>query len=344
MSTLVRSSAAVAVTGFTIAAFTAAPGPLAQPHPIVSPDIRLAAATPPGGLITSFLGNQLLYCSLICTSAIQGVATVTGVALQTPGTFFVALQSGDVLKAIGVTAASVTGAADAAAEDVFFKDGMEVAPRAVNALEVGVVGLLNVIPAVAGGLPAVLTALETARDDTFTALNLPIVPNPTPTVMPHGVLEVATVGAINIATAVFVPALNDVLLGAFQVPDAIAKTLADTGNPLRALAAGAATVATIAANATGAIATSVRTAVTNVRNAIGPNQKATTATTPAPVKVGSSNRLVSTTQHTAVAPSNLRPAPTAVSKAGPTASTVAKKTTAGPHVSNSPQRHKHSHS
>jgi hypothetical protein len=277
MTALARSSTAIAATGLVIATVTAATpavAPALQSH-----EIRLAASTtPPGGLITSILGNQVLYCSLICTSAIHGVVTVTGAALQTPATFLTAAQSGDLLKAIGITAASVTGPAEAAAADVIFKDGMEVAPRALNALEVGVVGLLNVVPAAAGGLPGVLTALNTARDDTFTALNLPIVPNPTPTVMPHGVLQVAVIGAINVGAAVIFPALNDVLLGAFQVPDAVARTLAQTGNPVRAVAAGVAATATVAHAAGQVVSTAVTTAVTNVHTALRQRRQVTTAT------------------------------------------------------------------
>jgi hypothetical protein len=340
MSALVRSSTAVAVTGFAIATLTAAPvpptqSPLTVPHLTVSQDVRLAAATtPPGGLITGFLGNQVLYCSLICTSAIQGAVTVTGVALQTPATFVAALQSGDLIKAIGVTAASVTGAADAAAADVIFKDGMEVAPRVLNAFEVGVVGLLNVAPAAAGGLPGVLRALETARDDTFTAMNLPIVPNPTPTVMPHGVLQVAVIGAINVGAAVIFPALNDVLLGAFQVPDAVARTLAQTGDPLRAVGAGVATVATVARAASHVIAQSVATAVANVRTAIGQSQKSAPATTPARAAVEPSTKSVSTTKHAVAAPASPRPGHAGVSKVSNVRSavhTVVKKATDRPH-------------
>jgi hypothetical protein len=276
MRALARSSTAIAAAGLAIAGLTVPP-PTTTP-PLQAHETRLAAAaTPPGGLITSFLSNQLLYCSLICTSAIQGTVTVTGAALQTPATFLVAVQSGDLLKAIGVTAASVTGPAEVAAADVIFKDGMEVAPRALNAFEVGVVGLLNVIPAVAGGLPGVVAAIETARDDTFTALNLPIVPNPTPTVMPHGVLQVAVIGAINVGAAVIFPALNDVLLGAFQVPNAVAQTLARTGDPIQAVGAGVTTATMVAHDAGTVIAQAVDTAVTNVRTAMGPSQKSAMA-------------------------------------------------------------------
>lgn len=152
--------------------------------------------------LTSFLGNQLIYCSIICPFFVQSAVTVPVAILQTPGTFVTALQSGDLLKAIGAAAASVTGVADAAATPAIISDGTIVAPRALNAFEVGVVGLLNIVPAAAGGLPAVVTAIETARQDTFTALNRPVVANPTPTVVPHGVVQVGVMEGINVVAAV----------------------------------------------------------------------------------------------------------------------------------------------
>ena len=148
--------------------------------------------------LTSFLGNQLIYCPFF----VQGAVTVPVAILQTPGLFVTALQSGDLLKAIGAAAASVTGAADAAATPAIISDGTIGAPRALNAFEVGVVGLLNIVPAAAGGLPAVVTAIDTARQDTFTALNRPVVANPTPTVAPHGVVQVGVMEGINVVAAV----------------------------------------------------------------------------------------------------------------------------------------------
>ena len=120
--------------------------------PTVTREVRLAAtAVPPGGLITSFLGNQAIYCSLICPYLLQGVVTVPVALLQSPGVFVTGLQSGSVLKAIGAAAASVTGTANAAATPAILKDGTIVAPRALNALEVAVVGVLSIGPAAAGG-------------------------------------------------------------------------------------------------------------------------------------------------------------------------------------------------
>jgi hypothetical protein len=303
--------AGVAATGIAILGIGAmAAAPLApvtqyQSPPTVAQDVRLAAATvPPGGLITSFLGNQLIYCSLICPLLVQTAVTPVVTTLQTPGTFLTALQSGNLLKAIGVTAASVTGPTNVAAQQAILVDGSIPAKRALNAFEVGVVGLLNVVPAAAGGLPGIAAALQTARQDTFTALNLPVVANPTPTVMPRGVVQVVVVSALNVVGAVIFPGFNHILSGAFQVPDAVAQELAASGDPVRAVAAGV-NAATAAVTAAGAvIADSVVTAVSDIRAATGqslaanrtvPTQNSATTTTPARTELGPPRTLATTT-------------------------------------------------
>lgn len=263
------AAAGIAVVG--IGATVVAPlTPATQFHsaPTVAQDVRLTAGTvPPGGLITSFLNNQITYCSLICPLLVQTAVTPIVTTLQTPGTFLAALQAGDLLKAIGAAAASVTGPTNAAAQQAILVDGSIPAPRALNALEVAVVGLLNVIPAAANGLPGIAAALQAARQDTFDALTLPIVPNQPSTVVPHGVVPVAVVSALNVVGAVIFPAFNHILSGAFQVPDAVAQTLAATGDPIRALAAGV-NAATAAVTAAGAdIAAAVVKAVNDIRAA-----------------------------------------------------------------------------
>lgn len=303
--------ASVAATGIavvSIAAMAAAPlAPItqAQSPPTVAQDVRLAAATvPPGGLVTSFLGNQVIYCSLICPLLVQTGVTPVVTTLATPGTFLTALQSGNLLQAIGVTAASVTGPTNAAAEQAILVDSEIPAKRALNAFEVGVVGLLNVVPAAAGGLPGIVTAIQTFRQDTFTALNLPIMPNPAPTVMPHGVVQVAVVGGLNVVGAVIFPAFNHILSGAFETPDAVAQELAATGNPVLAVAAGVNTAAGEVTAAVTDIADSVVTALSDIRTAAGQSapanqmmqmQNPATTTTPTRAKVGPPHPLVTTT-------------------------------------------------
>jgi hypothetical protein len=298
----------IAVAGIvTMAAAPVAPVTQSQAPPTVARDVRLAGVTVPlGGLVTSFLGNQVIYCSLICPLVVETAVTPVVTTLQTPGTFLTALQSGNLLKAIGVAAASVTGPTNAAAEQAILVDSEIPAQRALNAFEVGVVGLLNVPPAAAGGLPGIITAIQTFRQDTFNALNAPVVPNPPPTVMPQGVVQVAVVGAINVGAAVIFPAFNDFLSGAFETPNAVAQELAATGNPVLAGAAGVKTVAGVVTAAATVIAQSVVTALSNIGAAtplaLPANrtiqlqlQKSATTTTPAPAKVASLHPLVTTT-------------------------------------------------
>ncbi|KAA0020023.1 hypothetical protein [Antrihabitans cavernicola] len=252
------ASTAIAVAAITASA-TASAAPVTAPPPPV----------PPGGLVTSFLNNQLVYCSIICPLAVRTAETVAITAGQAPSTFSTAMQAGDPTKAIGITAASITGPTDAEAEQTIVADGTVVAPRALNAFEVGVVGLLDVGPAAAGGPSAIADAVQTARQDTYTAMNLPIEPNPPPTVMPHGAAQVATVAAIDVGAAVAFPAFNDVLSGAFHTPDAMAQELAATGDPARAMAAGADSVTAAGKAASGVVADAIANAADKIGVATG---------------------------------------------------------------------------
>ena len=259
----------------------------AQSPQTVAADVRLAASTvPPGGLITSFLANQALYCSIICPLLGETAVTAATTAVRAPSTFLTALQAGDLLRAIGIAAASVTGPTNAAAQAAILADGTKVAPRALNALEVGVVGRLDILSAAADGLPGIVAAIRAARADTFTALHLPVVPNPTPTATPHGVLQVTAVEALNVVGAIIFPAFNDLLSAAFEVPDAIAQELAVTGNPVRALAAGAGAAAGRLNAAVTVVAQSVVTAAHNIGMAIQ-ETRATNQVTPSLVSANS---------------------------------------------------------
>ena len=198
--------------------------------------MRLAAATvPPGGLVTSFLGNQVIYCSLICPLLVQTVATPSRddadpgyIPHRTAIRQFI--EGARHHRRIGDRAHERRRAA------AILADGSISPQRALNAFEVAVVGLLNVVPAAAGGLPG-LSPPWTPRARPFDALNSPIVANPTPTVTPHGVLQVAVVGLLNVGGAVIFPAFNEVLAGVGN-PEAVAQELAATGDPARAVARG----------------------------------------------------------------------------------------------------------
>ena len=158
--------------------------------------------------------------------------------------------------------------ANAALAAAIDADTTVAVPKASNAFEVGVIGLLNIVPAAAGGLPAVVGAVAAAREQTFEALNLPI-PVTGPTVMPNGLVQVATLGAIRVGEAIIFPAFNDVLQATVGVPNAVAQELAVSGDPARAIAAGASTAVGSVSAAANVVSQSVVTAATDIRNAAG---------------------------------------------------------------------------
>ncbi|BBZ58559.1 hypothetical protein [Mycolicibacterium phocaicum] len=266
-----RLPTALAATAVAMAVIAPAPpAPSASGHaspPAVTREIRLAATVPPGGLITSFVKNQGIYCSIICPLLAQTVTTGVTTTLQEPGVFLAALSANGPLKALGIAAASMTGPTAAAMDKAIDADAAIPAKRALNAFEVGVVGLLNIPPAIVGGPGAVLNAFQQFRQQTYDALNAPVVRNPEPTVMPRGVLQVAVIGVINVVAAVIFPGFNFFLAGAFHVPDAVARELANSGNPLRAFMAGVQTAGGVVTNAANVVANTIVTEANKVRAA-----------------------------------------------------------------------------
>jgi hypothetical protein len=339
-------SHAVAATGVAaigIAAMAAtpmAPAIEAQSASAVSHDVRLAAAeVPPGGLLTSFLRNQVIYCSFICPPLVNTGVTAAVTTLQTPVAFVAGLQSGDLLKAIGITAASVTGPTNAALAAAIDADVTVAVPRASNAFEVAVVGLLNIAPAVAGGLPAVGAAIEAARQQTFEALNLPI-PVTEPTVMPRGVVQVAAISVIRVGEAIIFPAFNDVLQATVAVPNAAAQELAATGDPVRAVVAGVNSAAGSVNAAVNVVADSVDDAVRNIRTAAGQpagagalslTQKPSNTTTFTHTKVESPRQLGSPTKRVSAKPASSHPLRDVASKVRQAARSVVKNAAERPH-------------
>lgn len=248
--------------------------------PTVTREIRLAATVPPGGLITSFVQNQGIYCSIICPLLAQTVTTGITTTLLEPGVFLAALPANGPLKALGIAGASMTGPTAAAMDRAIDADAAIPAKRALNAFEVAVVGLLNIPPAITGGPGAVLNAFQQFRQQTFDALNAPVVRNPEPTVQPRGVFQVAVIGVINVVAAVIFPAFNDFLAGAFHVPDAVAQELAKSGNPVRAVMAGVQTAVGVVTAAGTVIANTIVTEVNKVRAAAMQSAAAVPAAVP----------------------------------------------------------------
>ncbi|MFF0488594.1 hypothetical protein ACFYTQ_06185 [Nocardia sp. NPDC004068] len=257
--------AGLAATGIAVASVAATTTAAATLPPS---DTDQSTPLPPGALVTSFVNNQFTYCSIICPLLVDTGATALTTMRQAPEVYLTASRTNDTTTSIGIAAASVTGPTDAAAERAILADGTLVAPRALNAFEVGVVGLLDVGTAAANGLPTA-GPVETARQDTYAALHAPIVPDPPPLATPHGVEQVTVIEAINVGAAVAFPAFNHVLSGAFQVPDAAARALATTGDPDRAAAAAADTATGVQTAATTVVTDAITDAIGRIRAAEG---------------------------------------------------------------------------
>ena len=280
----VRSSviAGIAVAGIgALAIAPMAPPPERHAPPTVVRDVQLTAAPALGAIPLAFIRNQFQYCSLICTFAVQGAISVPIGAAAAPATFLGSLAStGNVFKAIGSAAASVTGPADAAVTPLINNDVFLVVPKAFHALDVAIVEGFNV-----GG--AVFTpgefiqAIQNGRTNILDALNQPVGPPTTPTGATN-ILQVVSVEAVNVTTAVAFQAGELLLAGAVQITDAAAQELAQSGDPAAALAAGATRAGQVISSATAPVVAAVDTAVTNIRNSLAdpfPSAAKTTTTT-----------------------------------------------------------------
>jgi hypothetical protein len=266
----IRSSVNVGMAMIGIGALAVAPmAPPPEPHapPPVFREVRLTAAPALGAIPLAFIRNQFQYCSLICTFAVQGAITVPTGAAAAPATFLGSLAStGNIFKAFGSAAASVTGPADAAVTPLINNDVFLVVPKAFHALDVAVVEAFNVGGAVF--MPGeFVQAVQNARTNILDALNQPVGPPTTPTGATN-ILQVVSVGAINVTTAVAFQAGELLLAGVVQVADAAAQELAQSGDPGAALAAGAARAGQVVSAASAPVVSAVNTAVTNISNSL----------------------------------------------------------------------------
>ncbi|KWX24209.1 hypothetical protein AFM11_09420 [Mycolicibacterium wolinskyi] len=266
----VLTTVAAAGAAALVAAPVTAPAQLHAPR-VVNAQIQLTASPPLGAIPLAFLRNQVLYCSVICPFVVQGAITVPLAAVQTPVTFLDALAAtGSLPRAVGMAAASVTGAANDAAEGIILNDVNRVVPKAFNTLEIAVVQLMRVGSAVL--TPAELPdAVNTARETVLAALNQPLpgpgVPVPTETGA-ETLPEVVAVEAIKVTAAVAFQAGELLLLGVVQTVDAGAQELARSGDPLAAVSAAAAQATEVVDVASDIVSDSVDTAVTNIRGAL----------------------------------------------------------------------------
>jgi hypothetical protein len=268
--THIRSSVIAAIATIGIGALAIAPmAPPPEPHgpPVVSHHVQLTAAPALGSIPLAFIRNQFQYCSLICPFAVQLAITVPLAAAQTPVTFLGSLAStGSPLKAIGAAAASVTGPANAAVTTLINNDVFLVVPKAFHALDVAIVEGFNVAAAVfaPGGF---VQAVQNGRTNILNALNQPVGPPTTPTGATN-ILQVISVEAVNVTTAVAFQAGELLLAGVVQIVDATVQELAKSGDLAAALAAGVAQTRQVVATASAPVISAVNTAVTNIRNSL----------------------------------------------------------------------------
>ncbi len=188
-------------------------------------------------------------------------------AAQTPVTALGSLVStGSPLKAVGVAAASVTGAANAALTPLIDNDVFLVVPKAFHALDVAVVEVVNIGATVS--TPGQFTeVLQRGRANIRDALDSPVGSPTTPTGA-RNIVQVASVEAINVTTAVAFQAGELLLAGVVQTADASAQELARSGDPVAALAAGAARARAVLDRSSVPVVAAVDTAVTNIGNSL----------------------------------------------------------------------------
>lgn len=259
------SSAAAAMVALSIAPL--APPVEARIAHVTVPDIELTAA-PVGAIPLAFLRNQLTFCSLICPFIVQGAVTIPIGVAQAPATFLQTLvQTGNFAGSLGAAAAGVTMPADAAVEKIIGNDLNLVLPKAQDTLEVAVVQAMDVLSG--------QTTPGAARNKILDALNQPP-GQPTVPTGPHGLVQVATVEAINVASAVAFQAGETLLLGVVQTANAAATTLASTGDVRAALSAGTTQARSVFDVVRGQVSTAVNTAVTNIKGAAGQPVSAST--------------------------------------------------------------------
>ncbi|MGV9709943.1 hypothetical protein ACWDTI_04690 [Gordonia sp. NPDC003424] len=220
---------------------SASPATVIAPRPVASSPAAPRPAPPPGALVTAFVANQFTYCSLICPHMLDFVVQVPIALVQSPGVYVAARTQGQSPdRATGIAARSVTKPANSAMTGIIGNDVNLVLPRAQNALEVGVVGLLDVADtARAGRGPvAVQQSFDTTRADVLDALHAPIVPNPPDIAVPRTPAQAAALDVIDRGSAVLFQAPEMLMAGATESADVAAQKLAATGDMNAAGAAG----------------------------------------------------------------------------------------------------------
>ena len=253
-------------------------------------------------------------CSLICPFIVQLAVEPAFRFAIIPVTFAAELQSGQpLLNAIARTDATVSGAANAALTGIIDNDLGLVLPRAQNALEVAVVGLIDVGTTAVTQPGNILSAINSARTNFLAGLQQPPGTMPPPVV--HNALEAGAVRVIEVVSSLTFQAPERLLLGVTQAADALFSTLGATGNIGSALAATGASVAT-----------TVRESAAFVRHAltepIPVSQAVTAAVTVAPKTATSAAAVTSTATAATESKSSTAPDRSSITKRALTAVTT----------------------
>lgn len=298
---VVTTSIAIAAASTLAFTFMSLP---TEPHspPTVRSEINLSAVavqppTPPppsGALIEQFLANQIENCSLICPFIVQGLVQVPLNFAALPVTLVRLLLSGQpFLQAAALSGATVSGALKDAVTGIITNDLNKVLPRAQNALEVAVVGLIEIGTTAVLQPGNLLQTITAARTDLFDALRQPPGTMPPPPV--HNALEATAVRVIEIASALTFQAPERLLLGATQAANAFFTTLGNTGDPGATLAAVAASVSTTISDSIGFIQHALSEPIPITAATIPAPQQKTSQITAATIATPQANTTVVTT-------------------------------------------------
>ncbi len=225
------TSMAIAAAG-VIATSAAALPVEPQAPPTVQAEVRLSAAAtapPLGAPIEQFVVNQLENCSLICPFIVQGLVEVPTLFAILPLTLVQELQQGvPFIQAALLSDATVSGALNNAVTHIIDNDLNLVLPRAQNALEVAVVGLIDLATTAVTQPANIVQAFNDFRAVTLDALTQPPGTMPPPPV--HNALEAAVVRTIEVTSALVFQAPERLLLGLTQAGDAFFRTIGTTGD------------------------------------------------------------------------------------------------------------------
>lgn len=222
---------------------------------VTGPDLR-RPAPPPGAIVSAFVANQFTYCSLICPHIVDGVIQVPIALVQAPGIYTAARSCGETFeRSTGVAARSVTRPANSAMTGIIDNDLHLVLPRAQNALEVAVVGALDVADSAQSGATPALGArsVDTMRADIVDALHAPIVADPPDIAVPHTPAQAGALDTIDRGSAILFQAPEMLMVGGTQAADVAARTLTTTGSTATARAAGMTQFSTVLRQAIGVV-------------------------------------------------------------------------------------------